>query len=44
MKVLRLKVLALVGSGAFMLAVSGCAPTQLITELLGQLGKLFTGA
>jgi hypothetical protein len=44
MKSLRLKMLALVGSGAFVLAAAGCTPIQLITDVLGQLSSLFPTA
>ncbi len=41
MKSMRLKMLALAGSGAIMLAAAGCAPIQLISGVLGQLSSLF---
>jgi hypothetical protein len=44
MKSLRFKMLVLLGSGAAMLAVTGCAATQLITDLLGGLGNLIPSA
>ncbi len=44
MKSLRLKVLALMGCGAIMLAATSCLPIQLITDLLGKLGGLLPTA
>jgi hypothetical protein len=44
MKSLRIKMLALVGSGVITLAVTGCTPTQLITDLLGSLSGLLPSA
>jgi hypothetical protein len=44
MKSLRIKILALVGSGMVTLAVAGCTPTELITGLLGTLGGLIPTA
>lgn len=44
MKSMRLKMLALVGSGAVMLAANGCAVTEVITGLLGQISSLLPTA
>lgn len=44
MKSLRIKMLALAGTGAFMLQVAGCAPIDLITGLLGNLAGLLPSA
>jgi hypothetical protein len=44
MKSLRSKLLALVGTGAVMLAVSGCTPVEWLTGLLGDLTNLLPTA
>jgi hypothetical protein len=44
MKSLRWKVLALVGSGALVLQVTACTPTQVITDLLNALGSIIPTA
>lgn len=43
MKSMRLKVLAMIGSGVFVVTGASCTPLNFVSQLVGNLGNLLIG-